>query len=345
MIRLRLAATLFGAASLATLAVAGAAAATPNLITNGNFNAGINDWSVWSGVPGSLSWNASDHSLSVTNTSAPTLTTLASAQQCVTGIDDGNAYTLKADAFVPSGQKRHGGAHARIYWYAGTSCNGAVLSAPFASTFITTFDTWIQSKDTFVAPSGAKSANILLGVEQYKADPGEDPTKHFTAKWDNVWFAKNEIVLDPPVTMTPTPTKTPPIIVIDPTGTATPTKTPPIIVVNPTETATPSPTGTPEDQPSDDQQTDEPTDGGTTTPTNTPNDTPSDEQTQLPQVQNTPNVPASTNDSPLPPSTGSGAHGDNGAHGMPMFDLFAAALGIVALGGLALAVAQVKRRD
>jgi len=348
MIRLRFSATLFGAASLATLAVAGAAAATPNLITNPNFNAGISDWS---GDPGTLAWSAGDHSLRVTNLSAPSLTTLAAAQQCITGIDDGSAYTLKADAFVPSGQKRHGGAHARIYWYAGATCNGAVLGSPFASAFITSFDSWIQSKDSFVAPAGAKSASIALGVQQYKADPGEDPTKHFTAKWDSVWFAKNEIVLDPPVTKTPSPTttppiividptgtpsptKTPPIIVIDPTGTPTPTKTPPIIVVDPTGTSTPSPTGTP-----DNQQTAEPTETGTSTPEATPS------QPHEPQVATTPNAPVSTHDNPLPPGTGSGASGDGGSDSMAMFDLFAAALGIVALGGLALAVAQVKRRD
>lgn len=341
MIRLRLAATLFAAASLATLAVAGAAAATPNLVTNGNFNAGVNDWSIWSGVPGSLSWNAADHSLSVTNTSPPTLTTLASAQQCITGIDDGNAYTLTANAFVPSGQKRHGGAHARIYWYAGASCNGAVLSSPFASTFITSFDSWIQSKDSFVAPAGAKSANILLGVQQYKAGPGEDPAKHFTARWDSVSFVKNEIILDPPVTKTPSPTTTPPIIVIDPTGTPTntPASTPTVIVVNPTTTTTTTPTPAPTETP-DNQQTDDPTDT-TSTPTGTPDGGP----TQQPQVQNTPNVPLGTNDTPLPPSTGSGAYGNGSSTGMPMFDLFAAALGLVALGGLALAVAQVKRQD
>ena len=315
----RRAATILGATALAALAVGGASASGPNLLSNGSFDSGASGWSPWGGVPASLAWNAGDHSLSVTNMSAPTITSLASAQQCV-ATGPGQAYTLSAQAFIPSGQKRHGGAHARLYWYAGPNCTGALLSSPFASSFITQFDTWVTSQDVFVAPASAKSVNVLLGVEQYKADPGEDPNTHFTAKWDNASLSINAVLGDPPLPGTPTATATPPVVIAPPRS--TPPAMTPVIGTNPTTTATP--TSTPTKQPP------------TVTSTSTP------QQTEQPQVNSTPGAPSATN-VPLPPKTGSGAAA-NGT-GSRLFDLFAGALGLVALGGLALATGQLMRRD
>ncbi|MCZ2111485.1 MAG: hypothetical protein LC118_18295 [Dehalococcoidia bacterium] len=366
MIRLRLAASILGAASLATLAVTGASAANPNLITNGDFTTGIGGWSLRAGVPGSLGWSLSDHSLVIVNNSAPGETTLASAQQCVTAIDDGRSYTLEADAFVASGQQRSGGAHARVFWYAGDSCNGSVLGSPFASTFITAFNTWTHTNDTFTAPAGAKSASILLGVQQNEAGAGEDPAAHFKAKWDNVSFRKNlillappiatipplagidppivktppTIVINPPVIKTPLPVKTPPTIVSDPPATTTPgpIKVPPTVIVNPAGTATPSPASTPGGPATTEHQSDEPA-AQPAAPVQTPADSTGSGATQPPHA------PASLGGNLLPPDTGSDVADGGPASAIPLFSVVAGALALTALAGLVLAVVQVKRRN
>ncbi len=353
MIRLRLAASILGAASLATLAVTGASAANPNLITNGDFTTGIGGWSLRAGVPGSLGWSLSDHSLVIVNNSAPGQTTLASAQQCVTAIDDGRSYTLEDDAFVASGQQRSGGAHARVFWYAGDSCNGSVLGSPFASTFVTAFNTWTHTNDTFTAPAGAKSASILLGVQQNEAGAGEDPAAHFKAKWDNVSFRKNLILLappiatipplagiDPPIIQTPPPVKTPPTIVSDPPATTTPgpIKAPPTVIVNPAGTATPSPASTPGGPATTEHQSDEPA-AQPAAPVQTPADSTGSGATQPPHA------PASPGGNLLPPDTGSDVADGGPASAIPLFSVVAGALALTALAGLVLAVVQVKRRN
>jgi len=329
MLRLRTLGLLAASTALPAIILGSAAAAGPNLITNGNFSAGASGWSAWGGVPGTIAANP-DQTLSVMNLSGPTITSMAGAVQCVGGVTPGTAYTLKADAFVPAGQQRHGGAETRLFWHSGASCSGPLLTSPFGSQFVTTTDAWVPTQTTFVAPAGTASVLVMLATHQYAADPGENPAAHLVTKWDNVSFAGPGVVIDTPPVLPPTvtvpglPTIPPGITpVVPPTATAaTPSNTP-------SQTATP--TGTP---PTTTTVTQQPV--LTATPT-----LPS--ATENPVTVSTPEAPLPRTDAPLPPNTGSGNLAGRGA--LPGFEILLAAIGLVALGGLILSTASAVKKQ
>jgi hypothetical protein len=243
------------AAVLSGAVFAGASALAPNLLTNGDFSAGATGWSLGGGVPGTLTPNP-DGTLSITNKSDPASTSLATAVQCLNTVNPGVAYTLKADVYVPAGQARHGGGHTRVTWWSGPNCTGSIISNPFGSQFVTTKGAWVATQTVFVAPAATKSARVMIGTEQYKVDPGEDPNAYFVTKWDNVSFRAAEAVVDTPPTILPTITAVPtvfvPPTVVPPTVTATvptatatvPTATATVKVTTPSSTPSPTTTST-----------------------------------------------------------------------------------------------------
>jgi Carbohydrate binding domain len=325
------------AAIPAALMVLGANAAT-NLLTNPNFDTNTSGWTIKAGWPtGTMAWDAG--TLKLTNTMDPTVTSATAATECIDGITPGTAYTLKADAMVPSGQKRHGGAQTRIFWYQGAGCTGAVLTTPQGSTFVITLDKWVTSKDDFVAPATAKSGQVMLMTEMYKADVGEDATAHFYAKWDNASFTVAPVATPTPAsTPTKTPTSVPTTTTTPPTATGTP-----VIPQIPGDTRPADDTDVPADQGSNDATAGQQP-GATSTPEQVPGNPGSGEIVNTLGDTNTvtPVIAKHSGESPLAPSTGSGQHGQPG--GLIDWRIFLLGmLALVAVSGLVVTVGSVVR--
>jgi hypothetical protein len=299
----------------AAIMVLGAAAAGPNLLANGTFDANVGNWTAAVSPPATIAWNGG--AMTVTNMSAPAATTSGAAKQCVNGVMAGTTYTLKADTFIAPGQKRTGGADTRLFWHAGANCGGATISTPFGA-YTTATGAWVTASSDFVAPAGAMSVEVMLMTNQYAVAAGDDAAAHLATKWDNVSFGEKTVapantpVATPPATSTPSPAVVPPT----PVATTTP--------AGQVSTTTPSATSTP-DQPS----TPETVQPGSGEPVKSLGDT---------EVVATPKAKQ-----PLPPATGSGNHAAREDGLLDITPAALLALAVVAMAGLVLTVVSVLR--
>ncbi len=195
------------------------------VIPNRTFDADVEGWTpvdVMEAVTGAIEWDSADAAELETSGSAlgkntsPAGTTRKDFQQCATGVDGGQPYTVKAALFIAQDQLRRGGGEIGLTWYASADCSGVLLSEAQTNTFRTSTDgAWVTVSDTVTSHADANSVAIRLGVTLYEATGEEDPTADFVVLFDNIELleggatATASPTASPSSSPSPSPTSTP----------------------------------------------------------------------------------------------------------------------------------------
>jgi hypothetical protein len=159
-----------------------------NLVSDGGFATSLDAWhhdpndngtSAWSDQDASGS--ASSGSALLTSTHATTGVLVSLMDQCVP-VAAGQTYALSANVRFSEGETTTGWAETVIYWESGPICN-TYISGNALLTDVGSRGTWISDSDTFIAPSGATSAFVHLGIDKLEAGGV------LSARFDNIVFA------------------------------------------------------------------------------------------------------------------------------------------------------------
>jgi len=180
--------------TLGLLAFAGVSPATyagaQNLVADGGFAAGLEAWHHDPNDNGTSAWSSDDASGSPSSGSALLTSTHATngvlvslLEQCVP-VAAGQSYTLSHKSKFADGETTTGWAETVVTWFGGPICTNRV-GANSILTSKTTSGVWTTTSDTFIAPAGAISAFVEVGID--KIEPGST----LTAAVDDVTFGRS----------------------------------------------------------------------------------------------------------------------------------------------------------
>lgn len=173
----------------------GSAALGQNLLTNGKFDTDLAGWEVANdGIHVLTVWQAADAagqsdsgSAAIANLELFGEAPVVGLAQCVS-VTAGLGYDVRASLRLPSGQAAFGQAEVRLFWYSSFGCSG-FLQEDFA--LRQGSGGWAFREATFVAPEGARSVRVNLGVFK------EDPKVELEAHVDDLFFGRQGTT-DPP---------------------------------------------------------------------------------------------------------------------------------------------------
>lgn len=179
--------TVVGVTIVGILIASAAGVESQNLIANADFDSDVSGWNPL-GASLTIEWSASDYngdpssgSLLGTNTAAPAAN--LAIDQCVESISPGESYRFAGWVKAPSGQTSTGIVQMFWYWRGSPSCGGTQTLAQSTS-WVSDVDEWTYlSTNTEIAPEGAVSVQVVLGIYKTSAVPGT-----FQAYYDGVDF-------------------------------------------------------------------------------------------------------------------------------------------------------------
>lgn len=184
---------LLGLATLIALAVAVAAAANPNIVSNGKFDS---DTAGWSTDGGTIAWDADDAngdpasgSLRLMNDLPYPYDNTAYAVQCVDIAAPGTNFELRGQIRVPAGQDRLLAAFLWAIAYPEPACGGVSLAQSWI-TVDTNIPAWTTFSDTGEMQPGSRSVKVILAVTKRAPGPGETATDPVIAYFDSVFFGE-----------------------------------------------------------------------------------------------------------------------------------------------------------
>jgi len=166
--------------AILVVSTAGSAAAQ-NLVANGDFTADILDWQ---NLDATKQWSEFDPfadplsgSLRISHTGNGGTEFV---NQCV-AIEAGATYGFEFWSYA-LGPETNGVSEARLRWYMGASCGGAILESLIRQS--SEQGVWTRASDVVAAPANAGSASIVLGARKF----GEGATPELLVHFDAVYL-------------------------------------------------------------------------------------------------------------------------------------------------------------
>jgi hypothetical protein len=342
--RIRL--SILGAAAVLPAASILMASAATNLVSNGDFAAGVDGWENFGGNPTPFFGG-----MALTNNHAGNGNSYYSALQCVTNIQAGSTYVLSGDAIVPDNAPEFGAASLILRYYDNDNCEGGSLGGGIDEGGVTPAERGEMMKlsVTAKAPAGATAA-LVRPTAQKEPTGGNTAPGELVVAFDNITLTK-KLVIGPAIPDLPIkdldPGDEPPV---DPDPEEEPADEPADEPVDePADEPTDEPADEPADEPvdeTDDESKDEAAEDGNDAETPAPNqptkgaDGKGSNKGSNQPLNGAGNAPESATTAPLPPETGQGE--DASDRGTMIFGGSIAAV-LAGLGLLAFAF-RIRRR-
>ena len=184
---------LAAAAAIPLTAAVVASAAGPNILQNGDFSAGLANWTNWGG-PALVQNQVINGELEVKNIYTGYGNSYVGATQCVT-IEPGAQYTVDASAFIANGQTLEAGAGVYLFFRTDVNCGGQNLGGGHrlrGKQNPADRGSWISLTQNTTAPANAKTLAIYVDAvkEPLPQNYNQGVPVPFTVRFDNISVKK-----------------------------------------------------------------------------------------------------------------------------------------------------------